>query len=160
MDPRMISEVGGDLLLTRITRPHKAVAVGFGPTMFKEIDKGSLIVVDNVLLETLRYTEARAVEDGTFHGCGVVLLIDEEVLSSDALLRSLWASTTVLLKPWNGGLARAKDGNLATAAITDLAARIDLGLRTGRIKSLTNDCQYRDTLPHLVGVYPNFPSFF
>ena len=82
MDPRMISEVPGDLLLTRITRPHKAVAVSFGPNMFKEINEGSLIVVDNVLLETLRYTVARAVEDGTFHRCGVVLLIDEEVLSS------------------------------------------------------------------------------
>ena len=50
MYPRMIPEVGGDLLLTRITRPHKAVAVGFGPTMFQEIDKGSLIICDNVLL--------------------------------------------------------------------------------------------------------------
>ena len=109
----MISEVGRDLLLTRITRPHKAVAVGFGPNMFKEIDEGSLIVVDNVLLETLRYTVARAVEDGTFHRCGVVLLIDDEVLSSDALLtelnirlRSLLAWTTVLLTQvfWSGNL--------------------------------------------------------
>ena len=79
---------------------------------------------------------ARVVEDGTFHRCGVVLHIDEEVLSSDALLtemnirlRSLWASTTVLLKPWNGGLARAKDGNFATAANGEIAARIDQGLR-------------------------------
>ena len=111
MDPRMFSEAGGDLhlLLTKITRPHKTVAVGFGPDMFKQIDEGSLIVADNVLLETLRYTVARAVEDGTFHRCGVVLLIDEEVLSSDTLLtelnirlRSLWASTTILLKHWNG----------------------------------------------------------
>ena len=87
MDPRMIAEVGGDLLLTRITRPHKAVAVGFGLTMFQEIDEGSLIVCDNVFLETLQYTVTRAVEDGTFHRCGVVLLIDEGALSSDALRR-------------------------------------------------------------------------
>ena len=136
----MISEVGGDLLLTRITRPHKAVAVGFSPNMFKEIDEGSLIVVDNVLLETLRYTVARAVEDGTFHRCGVVLLIDEEVLSSDALLtelnirlRSLWASITILLKPWNSGLARAKDGNFATASIAE-TRRLPWRMRR------TNDC--------------------
>ena len=44
-------------------------------------------------------------------------------------LRSLWASTTILLKPWKGGIARAKDGNFATAAITEIAARIDQGLR-------------------------------
>ena len=79
MDPKMIGrEVVGDLLLTRITRHHKAVAVGFSPTMFQEVDKGSLIVCNNVLLETLRYTVTRAVEDGTFHRCGVVLLVDEE----------------------------------------------------------------------------------
>ena len=136
MDPRMFSEGGGDLLLTKITRPHKAVAVGFSPDKLKQIDEGSLIMVDNVLLETLRYTVARAVEDGTFHRCGVVLLIDEEVLSSDTLLtelnirlRSLWASTTILLKPWNGGIARSKDGNFATATIAEIAARIDQGLR-------------------------------
>ena len=99
MDPRMFSE--GDLLLTKITRPHKSMAVNFGPDLFQQIDEGSLIVVDNVLLETLRSTVARAVEDGSFHRCGFVLLIDEEVLSSETLLRelnlrlrSLWASTT------------------------------------------------------------------
>ena len=106
MDPRLIAELGGDLLLTKITRPHKAVSVGFGSTLFQDIDKGSLLICDNVLLNTLRYTVTRAVEDGTFHHCGVVLIIDKEALSSDALLtelnmklRSLWASTTVLLKP-------------------------------------------------------------
>ena len=44
-------------------------------------------------------------------------------------LRSLWASTTILLKPWNGGIARSKDGNFATATIAENAARIDQGLR-------------------------------
>ena len=62
MNPRMSAEVGGDLLLTKITRPHKAVSVGFGSTMFQEIDKGSLIICDNILLETLRYTRTRAAE--------------------------------------------------------------------------------------------------
>ena len=130
MDPRMIAEQGGDLLLTKITRPHKAMSIGFGPTLFRDIDKGSLIVCDNVILEALQYTVTRAVEDGTFHRCGVVLIIDKEALSSDALLtelnmrlRSLWASTTVLLKPWNGSLARDKDRR------REIAARIDQGLK-------------------------------
>ena len=101
MDPRMFSEAEGDLLLTKISRPHKSMAVNFGPDMFQQIDEGSLIVVNNVLLETLRSTVARAVEDGSLQRCGFVLLIDEEVLSSETLLRelnlrlrSLWASTT------------------------------------------------------------------
>ena len=65
MDPRMIAELGGDLHLTKITRPHKAMSVTFGPMMFRDIDKGSLIVCDNVILEALQYTVTRAVEDGT-----------------------------------------------------------------------------------------------
>ena len=76
MDPKMIGEIGGDLLFTKVARPHKALMVSFGPSLFQ--DKGSLIVCDNVLLEMLQYTVTRAVEDGTFHWCGVVLVIDEE----------------------------------------------------------------------------------
>ena len=136
MDPRMIAELGGDLLFTKITRPHKAMSIGFGPTLFWDIDKGFLIICDNVLLEVLQYTVTRAVEDWTFHRCGVVLIINEEALSFDVLLtelnmqlRSLWASTSILLKLWNGGLARGKDGNFVTTAIGEIAARIDQGLK-------------------------------
>ena len=96
--------------------------VNFGPSLFKTIDKGSLIICDNILLETLQHTVTRAVEDRTFYRCGPI--IDEETLSSDILLkelnmrmRSLWASTSVLIKPWNGGLPRCKDGHFLTAAV-------------------------------------------
>ena len=56
MDPRMIGEIYGDLLFTKVTRPHKAMMLSFGPSLFQDIDKGSLIVC-----------VTRAVEDGTFH---------------------------------------------------------------------------------------------
>ena len=132
----MIGEIGGDLLFTKVTRPHKALMVSFGPSLFQDIDKVSLIVCNNILLETLQYTVTRAVEDGTFHRCGVVLVIDEETLSSDILrkelnmrMRSLWASTSILIKPWNGGLPRGKDGNFLTAAVGDIPARIDQALK-------------------------------
>ena len=102
----MIGEIGGDLLFTKITQQHKALMVNFSPGLFKTIDKGSLIICDNTLLETLQLTVTRAVEDGSFHRCGVVLIIDEDTLNSDVLLkdlnmhmRSLWASTSVLLRP-------------------------------------------------------------
>ena len=72
----------------------------------------------------------------TFHRCGVFLIIAEETLNSAILLKELnmrmrfiWASTSVLIKPWNGGLPRGKDGNFFTAAIGDIAARIDQALK-------------------------------
>ena len=46
-------------------------------------------ICDNVLLEKLQYTVTRAVEDGTFHRCGVLLIIDEEMLNSTILLKEL-----------------------------------------------------------------------
>ena len=62
--------------------------------------------------------------------------MDEETLNSEELLRSLnmrmrslWASTTVLIKPWNGGLPRGRDGHFLTAAVGDIAARIDQALK-------------------------------
>ena len=99
----MIGEIGGELLFTKITRPHTARMVNFSPGLFKIIPKGSLLVCDNNLLEQLQLTVT-----WSFHRCGVVLIVDEETLNSEELLRglnmrirSLWASTTVLIKPWN-----------------------------------------------------------
>ena len=43
--------------------------------------------------------------------------------------RSLWASTTVLIKPWNWGLPRDRDGHFLTTAVGDKAARIDQALK-------------------------------
>ena len=132
----MIGEIGGELLFTKITRPHRALMVNFSPGLFKTIDKGSLIVCDNNLLEELQLTITRVVEDGSFHRCDIVLIIDEDTLNSEALLknlnmrmRSLWASMSVLIKPWNGGLPRCKDGHFFTTAVGDIAARIDQALK-------------------------------
>ena len=132
----MISEFGRELLFTKITRPHTARMVNFSPGLFKIIPKGLLLVCDNNLLEQLQLTVTRAVEDGSFHRCGVVLIVDEETLNSEELLRSLnmrmrllWASTTVLIKPWNGGLPRGRDGHFFTDAVGDIAARIDQALK-------------------------------
>ena len=132
----MIGEIVGDLLFNTITRPHKVLMVDFGPGLFKTIDKGSLIICDSTLLETLQHTVTRAVEDGTFHRCGIVFLLDQDTLCSDVLLkdmnlhmRSLWASTSVWLKPWNGGLSRCKDSHALTTAVGNIAAKIDQALK-------------------------------
>ena len=52
-------------------------------------------------------------------------------------MRSLWASTSVLIKPWNGGLPRCKDGHFLTTAVGDIAARIDQALK--RLPALFED---------------------
>ena len=57
------------------------MTVTFGPGMFRQIDVGSLLIVDNTLLETLRDALARAVDDGSFRRCSFVLHVDEEVLT-------------------------------------------------------------------------------
>ena len=78
LDSRLLTEAGGDVLLTNIPSPHKSMQLTFGPGMFDQVNKGSLLVVDNHLLETLRDAVARAVDDGSFRRCGIVLLVGEE----------------------------------------------------------------------------------
>jgi hypothetical protein len=87
-------------------------------------------------LEQLQLAITRAVEDGSFHRFGVVLIVDEETLNSEKLLkglnmrmRSIWASSTGMIKPWNGGLPRDRDGNFLTAAVGDIATRITQALK-------------------------------
>ena len=54
MDSHLLAEADGDVLLTKIPTPHKSMQLTFGPGMFAHVDEGSLLIVDNHLLETLR----------------------------------------------------------------------------------------------------------
>ena len=99
IDGRMVGEVGGDMLFSKVTRPHNPKMVSFKPGLFSTLPKGSLLICENVLFEQLQLTITRAVDDGSFHCCGLVLVIDEETLSLEELLRSfnvrmrsVWAS--------------------------------------------------------------------
>ena len=130
MDPRLLSEAGGDILLAKIPSPHKIVQLTFQPGMFSTIEEGSLLVANNIFLENLRDAAVRAVQDGSFRRCGLMLLVGAETLdSSDRLtqlnlsLRSLCLSTTVVIKPWTGGIARTD------RSIPHIADKIDQGLR-------------------------------
>ena len=104
--------------------------------MFINLQAGSLLVVDCVMLENLRDATARAVQDGSFRRCGLVLLVNTKTLdSSDKLtqlnlyLRSHWSSTMVVIKPWNGGIERAEDGMFPTSSIPHIADRTSQGIR-------------------------------
>ena len=59
MDSHLLAEAGGDVLLTKIPTPHKSMQLTFGPGMFAHIDEGSLLIVDNHLLETIRDASGR-----------------------------------------------------------------------------------------------------
>ena len=131
MDPRLLSEAGGDILLAKIPSPHKIVQLTFQPGMFSTIEEGSLLVADNIFLENFQDAVVRAIQDGSFCRCGLVLMVGAEVLdSSDRLtqlnlsFRSLWSSTTVVIKPWTGRIARTYDGKFVTASIPHSADRI------------------------------------
>ena len=130
MDSHLLADAGGDVLLRKIPSPHKSMQLTFGPGMFAQIDEGSLLMVDNHLLETLRDAVVRAVDDGSFLRCGIALLVGEEVLGStnaltqmNLILRSIWASTTIVVKPWTGGIPRTSDGKFSTASILQIAER-------------------------------------
>ena len=122
-------------MLAKIPSPHKIVQLTFQPGMFSTIEACSLLVVDNVFLENLWDAAARAVQDGSFRRCGLVPLVDAQTLHSDRLtqlnlsLRPLWSSTTVLIKPWTGGIARTDDGKFVTSSILHIADRIGQGIR-------------------------------
>ena len=73
MDPRLLSEAGGDILLAKIPSPHKIVQLTFQPGMFSTIEAGTLLVVNNVFLENLRDAAARVVEDRSFRRDGADL---------------------------------------------------------------------------------------
>ena len=83
----MVGEVGGEIF-SKVTRPHIPKVVSFKPGLLTTLPKGALLICDNQLFEQLQLTVTRAVDDGSFHRCGLILVIDEETLSSEQLLRS------------------------------------------------------------------------
>ena len=124
------------MLVARIPSSNKIDQRKFQPGMFTNLQTGSLLVVDCVKLENLRDATARAVQDGSFRLCRLVLLVDLKTLDSsnkltqlNLFLRSLWSSTMVVIKPWSGGIKRAKDGTFPTSSIPHIANRISQGIR-------------------------------
>ena len=80
------------------------------------------------MLYTLVTAVEAVVEGGYFHRCGVVILIDSNVLNNNddltnlnLKLRSLWSAGLAVLKPWNGFLTRTKEGNFSTADVDTIA---------------------------------------
>ena len=85
----------------------------FHAGIYNDIQAGALLVVDCRMIANLRDRSVRAVTACTYKRTGLLLLIDQETLDSsewlvqlNLCLRSMWASTTVVLKPWTGKTGR------------------------------------------------------
>ena len=137
VDDRGFSELGGHLMIQKLTRPCTVTSIDFNNTAaFKGISKHALLVIDNSRLESLVSAVITAVEAGYFKRCAVLLLLDSSVAASNEELtrlnvriRALWSAGLAVIKPWNGFLARTGEGNFQTSEIGDIAARVDQGLR-------------------------------
>ena len=105
-----MAEFGGPLMISKLMRPCVITSTDYSlPTLFKEIKRDALIIVDNTMLHTLVTAVAAAVEGGYFHRCEVILLMDSSVAANDddltdlnLKLRSLWSAGLAVLKPWTG----------------------------------------------------------
>ena len=124
------------MLVARISSSNKIDKRKFQLGMFNKLQGGSLLVVDCVMLENLRDATARAVQDGSFRRCGLVLHVNTKTLDSNEKLtqlnlslRSLWSSTMVVIKPLSGGIKRAEDRMFPTSSILHIADRISKGVR-------------------------------
>ena len=132
-----MAEFGGPIMISKLTRPCVITSTDYSlPTLFKEIKRDALIIVDNTMLHTLVTAVAAAVEGGYFHRCGVILLMDSSVAANDddltnlnIKLRSLWSAGLAVLKPWTGFLTRTKEGNFSTSDVDAIAARVDQGIK-------------------------------
>ena len=66
VDPQLLSEAGGDMLIAKIPSPNKIEQLKFQPGMFLTLQAGSLLVADCRLLENLRDATVQAVQDDLF----------------------------------------------------------------------------------------------
>ena len=136
IDLQLLSEAGGQMLVNKIPNPVQQLKFHTG--MYDDIQAGSLLVVDCRLIDNLRDASVRAVTACTYKRTGLLLLVDQETLDSseqlvelNLCLRSMWASTTMVLKPWTertGDNIRTQDRYFSTAAIPFIADMITMAV--------------------------------
>ena len=124
IDPMLLSQIGGELLLSKLNSPVHQVK--YLPGMYNEISPGAMLVVDGRLADQLRDAMIRAVQQGSFKRIGVLVLLDKRTLVSkeqleevNICLRTMWASTSVIIKPWTDRIYvdRTENGFVPTSTI-------------------------------------------
>ena len=129
------------MLLNKLTNPVQQMK--FQPGIYDDITAGALLVTGGRLLDQLRDATVRVVQHGSYKRTGVLLLVDKDMLESrDCLveinlcLRSLWAATSVVLKPWadRAGINRLQDGSILTASIPGVAD--EMSVATSKLAKL------------------------
>ena len=114
MDERSLTELGGHLMIGKLTRPCTVTSLDFNiPTVFKGIKKNALLIVDNTRLQNLVTAVSTGVDGGYFNRWGVILLVDSSVAVNDDELnplmirmRALWSAGIAVIKPWNGFITK------------------------------------------------------
>ena len=100
-------------------------------------------MTDGRLIDQLRDATIRAVQHGSYKRTGVLLLVDKDTLESKDLLveinlclRTLWAATSVVLKPLadRAGVHRTQDGYVPTATIPGVAD--EMSVTSGKLAKL------------------------
>ena len=81
IDPQLLSEAGGDMLVAKIPSPTKVKQFKFAAGMFQELLAGSLPVGLQADRQPPRCNDTCS-EDGVFKRTGLVLLVDMQTLDS------------------------------------------------------------------------------
>ena len=148
----MLSQAGREMLLNKLFNPVQQMK--FQPGMYDNITAGALLVTDGRLLDQLRDVIVRAVQHGSYKRMGVLLLVDKDTLESrdhlvkiNLCLQSLWAATSVVLKPWadRAGINRTQDGSIPTASIPGVAE--EMSVATSKLAKLLK------SLNHLICIH-------
>ena len=87
VDERGLSELGGHLMIQKLTRPCTVTSIDFNkPSALKGISKHALLMIDKTRLESLVNVVATAVDGGYFKHYAVILLLDSSVAASNDVL--------------------------------------------------------------------------
>ena len=74
IDPMLLSQIGGELLLSKLNSPVHQVK--YLPGIYNEISPVAMLIVDGRLADQLQDATIRAVQQGSFKRIGVLVLLD------------------------------------------------------------------------------------
>ena len=137
----LLSQIGGELLLSKLTSPVHQVK--YLPGMYNDIYPGAMLVVDGRLANQLRDATIRAVQYSSYKRIGVMVLLDKRTLVSkeqleeiNLCLRTMWEATSVIIKPWTDriGVDKMENGSVPTSTIPGIADKLTVA--TGKLAKL------------------------
>jgi hypothetical protein len=106
--------------------------------MYNDISPCAMLVVDGSLANQLRDATIRAVQHGSYKRIGVLVLLDKRTLVSKErlCLRTMWAATSVIIKPWTDRISvdRMQNGSVPRSTIPGITD--ELTVATSKLAKL------------------------